>query len=171
MPRKIGYDWRRLKIEYLLSEYGSVREWARQTESKLPAFNNSSFITHTAGWKEEKEKMLDIKNQLTIDLLVKKNAKINAKMYEVFLNKIIAVISSAEYMNAKELKALWHMIRVENGLVTNIAKNENLNTNFEENDKDSFERLLNAPIDNVEPNKNLALENSQGELEIGKEPQ
>jgi hypothetical protein len=128
---KPEYDWRRLKIEFLLSKYSAVRDWAKHTHSNLPATNNSSFINHVAGWKEEKEEMLDMKNQLTIDLIVKKHAKINAKMYEILLGKMVAVISAAEYMEAGDIKQLWHMVRVECGLVTNIAKNENTNNNFD----------------------------------------
>lgn len=131
------YNWRQLKINYLLSDTMSLQEWARkykeQHPSRIPAARNDSFFKNTKGWSEDKKEMHRKEIDLTVDKVIKDNATRNAKMYKVFLTHLYAQLLSAEYLEPGDLKNLWHMLRVESGLVTNIAKNENDNKNTDFN--------------------------------------
>lgn len=49
------------------------------------------------------------------------------------------------------------------------TRTENVNSNFDIKDAASFERLL-IPIDNAQPNKNLTLEHTSGQVEKHKKP-
>lgn len=131
------YNWRQLKINYLLSDFTSLQAWARdykeQHPGSIPADNNASFYRNTKGWSEDKKEMHKKEVNLTVDKVIKENATRNAKMYKVFLTHLYAQLLSAEYLEPGDLKNLWHMLRVESGLVTNIAKNENENKNTDFN--------------------------------------
>ena len=129
MPIKSTYNWVELKKEFFQSDAQNVAEWARHTESRLPALNNSSFRNKTIGWAEEKLAMKKQEIELTFDMVVKQNAPKNAKAYMNLLARIHKAVFEAK--SVKELTELWHVIRVEAGLVTNIGKNENVNNNID----------------------------------------
>lgn len=129
------YNWHQLKINYLMSKFKDVRPWAKEYKqrmpSALPALANDSFVRNTLGWALDKEAMLKQEADLTIEKVIEENATRNANMYRILLEQLQAQLSSAEYLSPIELKNLWHMLRVEFGLVTNIAKNENTNSNVD----------------------------------------
>lgn len=125
------YDWIAYKEDFLASPYFNVTQWAREFKGELPAIKNKNFIQATKGWKKEKDAMKTKINEITLQQVIKKVASKNAEAYGNVAEALFALskavkpdVEGAIKVGPKDLRQIWHMIRVENNMVTNIGQNE-----------------------------------------------
>lgn len=128
---KQEYDWIAYKEDFMSSPHFNVTEWAREFSGDLPAIKNKNFIQATKGWKKEKDAMKKKINELTLQQVIKKVASKNAEAYGNVADALFAMSKLVKpdpdgkiKVGPKDLRQLWHMVRVENNLVTNIGQNE-----------------------------------------------
>lgn len=88
------YDWEALKREFLLGDYKSVREFARQKGLKYNAY----FAKRTKGWAGEKEAKKRQKESKIIEAVLEKQAQHeidwNTRHLEIW-GKLLAIILEA----------------------------------------------------------------------------
>lgn len=127
------YDWISYKEAYMASDYFNVSEWARNFSKPIPRPNTTYFKENTRGWKKEKDAMKTKVVEMTLQQVIKKVAKTNAEAYMNVANALYALSKAVApdpkkdnevKVGPKDLRQIWHMIRVENNLVTNIGQNE-----------------------------------------------
>lgn len=155
MPKQ-KYDWNKIKMEFMLSEFDDV-EWFFKDTYKTAT--NWTIRKYTMGWSKEKQLY---KSKIYADVLKKKwkeTAKdIESKMerYEMLWDEILQRMEEQfnpvgedwkpRKINSNDIMNIWKIKRTEMWLPTNISKTENTNKNerseLTDDEKEALKEIL-----------------------------
>ena len=158
MPKQ-KYDWNKIKMEFMLSEFDDV-EWFFKDTYKTAT--NWTIRKYTMGWSKEKQLY---KSKIYADVLKKKwkeTAKdIESKMerYEMLWDEILNWMEEQfqqigeedeewkkRKINSNDIMNIWKIKRTEMWLPTNISKTENTNkeekTELNDEEMEALKQLL-----------------------------
>lgn len=132
MPKQ-KYDWNKIKMEFMLSEYDEVQPFLQQEYGKDTAKSNQIAKMTKWWWKEKQER----KRKIYMEALKKKwkesEKEIESKMerYEMLWDGILQWMENAIFgdwkKNSNDIMNIWKIKRTEMWLPTNISKTENTN--------------------------------------------
>lgn len=122
------YDWVALKKEFLASDYLEAKVFI---EDKLGIWHASA-ARNVTGWGVEKDAMkLKAYDKSIIKIEKAMECSIEQALKNIVKTIARKTLSEEEVSELKpsEIKALWEIIRTENGLPSKITENKNLNEN------------------------------------------
>lgn len=132
MPKQ-KYDWNKIKMEFMLSEFDEVQPFMKQRYNKDTA-KNKQIADATKWWWKEKQEW---KKKIYLEALKKKwkesEKEIESKMerYEMLWDGILQWMENAIFgdwkKNSNDIMNIWKIKRTEMWLPTNISKTENTN--------------------------------------------
>lgn len=132
MPKQ-KYDWNKIKMEFMLSEFDEVQPFMKQRYNKDTAKNKQIADATKWWWKEKQER----KKKIYLEALKKKwkesEKEIESKMerYEMLWDGILEWMENAIFgdwkKNSNDIMNIWKIKRTEMWLPTNISKTENTN--------------------------------------------
>lgn len=132
MPKQ-KYDWNKIKMEFMLSEFDEVQPFMKQRYNKDTAKNKQVADATKWWWKEKQE----WKKKIYLEALKKKwkesEKEIESKMerYEMLWDGILQRMENAIFgdwkKNSNDIMNIWKIKRTEMWLPTNISKTENTN--------------------------------------------
>ena len=132
MPKQ-KYDWNKIKMEFMLSEFDEVQPFMKQRYNKDTA-KNKQIADATKWWWKEKQEW---KKKIYLEALKKKwkesEKEIESKMerYEMLWDGILEWMENAIFgdwkKNSNDIMNIWKIKRTEMWLPTNISKTENTN--------------------------------------------
>jgi len=139
------HDWGQLKAEFMAGPWLEVVPFAKERLGSK---------TGKSGWYGEKMKGWTDEKAKKREKLAKKAMQITDKEMENELTKALNNIrleivkrSASPDTQVRDLNVLWNMLRVENGMPTTIAKNENRNHDESLLEKEGLNSLLNKAKD------------------------
>lgn len=118
-------DYAKLKQEYFDSAYASVHAFFLQ-EHQIDTVSNKTVAGKTVGWRKEKD-------ERTARLIQEREEELNEARSKAIGNLKAAIINtankvavrlnqSADEMDAKDLKILWEIAKVEVGETTSLKE-------------------------------------------------
>ena len=132
MPKQ-KYDWNKIKMEFMLSEFDEVQPFMK-TNYKQDTAKNKQVMKMTKWWWKEKQEW---KKKIYLEALKKKwkesEKEIESKMerYEMLWDGILEWMENAIFgdwkKNSNDIMNIWKIKRTEMWLPTNISKTENTN--------------------------------------------
>ena len=132
MPKQ-KYDWNKIKMEFMLSEFDEVQPFMK-TNYKQDTAKNKQVMKMTKWWWKEKQEW---KKKIYLEALKKKwkesEKEIESKMerYEMLWDGILQWMENAIFgdwkKNSNDIMNIWKIKRTEMWLPTNISKTENTN--------------------------------------------
>lgn len=151
MPKQ-KYDWNKIKMEFMLSEFDEVQPFMKQRYNKDTAKNKQIADATKWWWKEKQER----KKKIYLEALKKKwkesEKEIESKMerYEMLWDGILEWMENAIFgdwkKNSNDIMNIWKIKRTEMGLPTNISKTENTNkeekTELNDEEMEALKQLL-----------------------------
>ena len=151
MPKQ-KYDWNKIKMEFMLSEFDEVQPFMKQRYNKDTA-KNKQIADATKWWWKEKQEW---KKKIYLEALKKKwkesEKEIESKMerYEMLWDGILEWMENAIFgdwkKNSNDIMNIWKIKRTEMGLPTNISKTENTNkeekTELNDEETEALKTLL-----------------------------
>jgi rRNA maturation endonuclease Nob1 len=133
MPKQAKTDWNEIKQEYLACKEDSVQKFLRARKGQDVKKPLSGYeLRKTKTWKAEKDeiraKAIEITNKESekenienrVSILEKENL---LKVNEAVVRAVANTLGKWNELSASDLKALWHIIRVERGLPTSVSNN------------------------------------------------
>ena len=137
MPRQ-KYDWDKIKMEFMLSEYDEVQPFLIWKFGEKLA--SSSMKNNCKNWWKEKQEM---KKKIYMDVLKKKwkeavdDVSKKLERYEMLWDEILQRMEEQfnpvgedwkpRKINSNDIMNIWKIKRTEMWLPTNISKTENTN--------------------------------------------
>ena len=158
MPKQ-KYDWNKIKMEFMLSEYDEVQPFMK-TNYKQDTANNKQVMKMTKWWWKEKQER---KRKIYMEALKKKwkeaEKEIANKMerYEMLWDEILNWMEEQfqwavddewkpRKINSNDIMNIWKIKRTEMWLPTNISKTENTNkeekTDLNDEEMEALKELL-----------------------------
>lgn len=151
MPKQ-KYDWNKIKMEFMLSEFDEVQPFLQQEYGKDTAKSNQIAKMTKWWWKEKQER----KRKIYMEALKKKwkesEKEIESKMerYEMLWDGILQWMENAIFgdwkKNSNDIMNIWKIKRTEMWLPTNISKTENTNkeekTELNDEEMEALKQLL-----------------------------
>ena len=160
MPKQ-KYDWNKIKMEFMLSEYDEVQPFMK-TNYKQDTANNKQVMKMTKWWWKEKQER---KRKIYMEALKKKwkeaEKEIANKMerYEMLWDEILNWMEEQfqqigeedeewkkRKINSNDIMNIWKIKRTEMWLPTNISKTENTNkeekTELNDEEMEALKQLL-----------------------------
>ena len=151
MPKQ-KYDWNKIKMEFMLSEFDEVQPFMKQRYNKDTAKNKQVADATKWWWKEKQE----WKKKIYLEALKKKwkesEKEIESKMerYEMLWDGILEWMENAIFgdwkKNSNDIMNIWKIKRTEMWLPTNISKTENTNkeekTELNDEEMEALKELL-----------------------------
>ena len=160
MPKQ-KYDWNKIKMEFMLSEYDEVQPFMK-TNYKQDTANNKQVMKMTKWWWKEKQER---KRKIYMEALKKKwkeaEKEIANKMerYEMLWDEILNWMEEQfqqigeedeewkkRKINSNDIMNIWKIKRTEMWLPTNISKTENTNkeekTDLTDEEMEALKELL-----------------------------
>lgn len=151
MPKQ-KYDWNKIKMEFMLSEFDEVQPFMKQRYNKDTA-KNKQIADATKWWWKEKQEW---KKKIYLEALKKKwkesEKEIESKMgrYEMLWDGILQWMENAIFgdwkKNSNDIMNIWKIKRTEMWLPTNISKTENTNkeekTELNDEEMEALKQLL-----------------------------
>lgn len=141
--RRQRHDWNQLKAEFLGGEWQEVAPFLKERIGAKRA-NVGWYGLKTKGWTNEKDQM---KERIAAKAYAKVEEKQSNEMAQALDNIRSEIMRRAQphasiETQVRDLNVLWNMIRVENGMPTTIAKNENRNHDESLLEKEGLSSLL-----------------------------
>jgi hypothetical protein len=142
------YVWSELKAEFMAGHWLEVAPFAKDRLGSKTG--RSGWIgKNTKGWAEEKA---ENKKQIAERVMKANEKKEENEMVKALENIRKEIVRRAQphasiETQVRDLNVLWNMIRVENGMPTTIAKNENRNHDDTALEKKALDDLLNIAKD------------------------
>ena len=157
MPRQ-KYDWDKIKMEFMLSEYDEVQPFMKQKYSKDTAKNKQLADATKWRWKEKQE----YKKKIYTEALKKKwkeavdDVSKKLERYEMLWDEILQRMEEQfnpvgedwkpRKINSNDIMNIWKIKRTEMWLPTNISKTENTNkeekTDLTDEEMEALKELL-----------------------------
>lgn len=141
-------DWTKLKVEFLKGPWLEVAPFLRDKLDPAKA-NTGYYRKRTRRWGEEKQAMKErILQKVEAQVEDEKENELK-KALENIRTELVRRTQPNESIDVqvRDLNVLWNMLRVENGMPTTIAKNENRNHDDTALEKQALEDLLNKAKD------------------------
>lgn len=160
MPKQ-KYDWNKIKMEFMLSEFDEVQPFLKQNYNKDTA-KNKQIADATKWWWKEKQ----LYKQKIYEEALKKKWKETAKevadkmeRYEMLWDEILNWMEEQfqqigeedeewkkRKINSNDIMNIWKIKRTEMWLPTNISKTENTNkeekTELNDEEMEALKELL-----------------------------
>lgn len=137
------YDWSILKAEFMAGPWLEVVPFAKERIGSKTG-KSGWFGEKMKGWTEEKAKY---KREIANRVMKANEKKEENEMAQALDNIRSEIMRRAQphasiETQVRDLNVLWNMIRVENGMPTTIAKNENRNHDESLLEKEGLSSLL-----------------------------
>ncbi len=134
-------DWLKWKIQFLNSDYGSVREFFRQEVGKFEdsLFERGDYIRNTSCWREEKNTIFETK-VCEVKEVLKKSYEIDVESLLETKKKVIDYIfeEMPKTNSVRDIRIMWEIIKTELGEPTTVREERNVN----KQDDDNFNLFL-----------------------------
>lgn len=116
--KRTRYDWKKLKAEFLSSQFQSVQERIRERKSKKTVNRNGNVAEHTKGRAEEKQKLKSqALEQAKSELkeLYKPSIEELSKMHQTVIQLISAKLEKMlmEGGSMQDLAKIWEILKIE----------------------------------------------------------
>lgn len=138
-------DWAQLKAEFMAGPWHEVVPFAKE---RLGSKTGKSgwFGEKMKGWTEEKAKK---REKLAARIMQLTDKQMETELTKALKNIRLEIVkrSASPDTQVRDLNVLWNMLRVENGMPTTIAKNENRNHDETLLEKEGLNSLLNKAKD------------------------
>ena len=117
------HDWETLKQAYILSEIQSVKAFFRNQIGPKISIGSGGFKIKTKGWAQAKAEFKKNITDAVVNEAVKTRAELIANGKQASLEIIVGQLTTAvqrerlskDDIDVGRLRALWEMIRLENG--------------------------------------------------------
>ncbi|MCM8901314.1 hypothetical protein KVG29_08785 [Caldicoprobacter algeriensis] len=139
------YDWDKLKKEFILGEYESVREFAAQKGIKY----NGYFAAKTRGWTDEKRALQEQKQSKIIERVIEKQIEqevnwniTHLNLWGEFLNILRQALENPKNLMTKDGRISAYILEKFANVMEKIQKGQRLALGLDEQQQAAQDELI-----------------------------